>query len=172
MQHLHVVARAFQVAGAQHELRLHVGVFGRIQTLFLHAGHVQNIHVAHHLFDAGMQTPRNAFLVQHVENVLRHRQRLRGDEVEAVAVKFRQRLGQGVDGAAILQVANHGDIQVLKLALRLLNGEQIQQRLRWVLVGTVTGVQHRNAAGELGRQARRALLRVTHHNRVDVGADH
>ena len=26
MQHLHVVARAFEVAGAQHELRLHVGV--------------------------------------------------------------------------------------------------------------------------------------------------
>ena len=77
-----------------------------------------------------------------------------------------------MDGAAILQVANHGDVQVLKRALGLLNGEQIQQRLRWVLVGTVTGVQHRNAAGELGRQARRALLRVTHHNRVDVGADH
>ena len=172
MQHLHVVARALEVGGAQHELCLHVGVFGRIQTLFLHAGHVENIHVAHHLFDAGVQAPLNAFFVQHVENVLRHRQRVRGDEEEAVAVKFRQRLGQGVDGAAIFQVADHGDIQVLELALRLLNGEQIQQGLRRVLVGTVTGVQHRNAAGKFGRQARRALLRMTHHNRVDVGADH
>ena len=43
VQHLHVVARALEVAGAQHKLRLHVGVLGRIQTLFLHAGHIQNI---------------------------------------------------------------------------------------------------------------------------------
>lgn len=90
---------------------------------------------------------------------------------KAVAVKFRQRTGQGMDGSAIFQVPDHGDVQVLKRALRLLNGEQIQQGLRWVLVGTVTGVQHRDAAGKLGRQTRRALLRVAHHNRVDVGAD-
>ena len=76
-----------------------------------------------------------------------------------------------MDGSAIFQVADHGDVQVLKRALRLLNGEQIQQGLRRVLVGTVTGVQHRNAAGKLGRQTRRALLRVAHHNRVDVGTD-
>ena len=119
-----------------------------------------------------MQAPRNAFLVQHVEDVLRHRQRVRGDEEEAVAAKFRQRLGQGVDGAAVLQVADHSDVQVFKRALRLLNGEQVQQGLRRMLVGAVTGVQHRNAARKLGRQTRRALLRMTHHNRVHVGADH
>lgn len=110
--------------------------------------------------------------IQHVENVLRHRQRVRGDEEEAVAVEFRQRLGQGVNRAAIFQVTHHGDVQVFQTALGLLNGEQIQQGLRRMLVGTVTGVQHRNTAGELGRQTGRALLRVTHYNRVNVGANH
>lgn len=77
-----------------------------------------------------------------------------------------------MDGAAIFQVADHGDVQVLKRALRLLNGEQIQQGLRRMLVSAVTGVQYRNAAGKFGRQTRRALLRVAHHNRVNVGANH
>ena len=40
------------------------------------------------------------------------------------------------------------DVQVLELALRLRNGEQIQQGLRRVLRwrNLVTGIQHRNAA--------------------------
>ncbi|MNH36376.1 hypothetical protein D3C79_971600 [compost metagenome] len=41
-----------------------------------------------------------------------------------------------------------------------------------MLVGTVTGVEHRNAAGELGRQPRRAFLRVAHHDGIDVGTNH
>ncbi len=172
VQHFHVTACALKIAGAQDELRLDVGVLRRIKTLFLHAGHIQNIHLGHHLFDAGVQAPRDAFLIEHIEDVLRHRQRVRGDEVEAVAVELRQRLRQGVDGAAIFQVADHGDVQVLQTALGLLNGEQIQQGLGRMLVSAIPGVQHRNAAGELGRQTRGALLRVTHHDGINVGADH
>ncbi|MNP53228.1 hypothetical protein D3C76_1476850 [compost metagenome] len=41
-----------------------------------------------------------------------------------------------------------------------------------MLVGAVTGVEHRDAAGEFGRQARRAFLRMTHDDGVDVGANH
>ena len=36
VQHLEVGARAGQIRSAQHELRLHVGVLGRIEALFLY----------------------------------------------------------------------------------------------------------------------------------------
>ncbi|MPN60945.1 hypothetical protein SDC9_208678 [bioreactor metagenome] len=81
-----------------------------------------------------MQAPGNAFFVQHIKNVLRHCQRIRGDEVEAVAVKLRQRLRQGVHGTAIFQVSYHRHMQVVQTPLRFLNGEQIQQRLGRMLI--------------------------------------
>ena len=118
-----------------------------------------------------MQAPGNAFFVEHIENVLRHGQRVRRDKVEAIAVKFRQRLRQGVDGTAILQVADHRHVKIFQTALRLLNGEEIEQGLRRMLVSAIAGVEYRNTAGELGRQARRAFLRVAHHDSIDVGAD-
>ena len=40
-----------------------------------------------------------------------------------------------------------------------------------MLVRTVAGVENRDSAGELGRQPRRAFLRMTHHDCIDVGAD-
>ncbi|MNS73736.1 hypothetical protein D3C72_1071860 [compost metagenome] len=76
-----------------------------------------------------------------------------------------------MDGAAIFQIPDHGDVQIFQTSLRFLDGEEIQQGLRWMLVRTVTGIQHRNTAGELGRQTRCAFLRVAHDNRVHVGAD-
>ena len=118
-----------------------------------------------------MQAPGNAFFIEHVEDVLRHGQRVRGDKVEAVAVKFRQRLGQGVDGAAIFQVTHHRHVKIFQTTLGLLNGEQIQQGLRRMLVRAVAGVEYRNTAGKLGRQTRRALLRVAHDDSIDIGAD-
>ena len=33
-----------EIAGAKNKLRFHVGVLGRVQTLFLHAGHVQDVY--------------------------------------------------------------------------------------------------------------------------------
>ncbi|STW11979.1 Uncharacterised protein [Klebsiella pneumoniae subsp. rhinoscleromatis] len=66
-----------------------------------------------------------------------------GDEVEAVAVEFGQRLGQGMDGTAILQIADHRHVEVFEAALGLLNGEQVEQGLGRVLVSAVAGVQYR-----------------------------
>ena len=118
-----------------------------------------------------MQAPGDTFFIQHIEDVLRHGQRVRGDKVEAVAAEFGQRLGQGVDGTAILQIADHRHVEVFEAALGLLDGEQVEQGLGRVLVSAVASVQYRHAAGEFGRQARGALLRMTHHDGVNVGAD-
>ena len=118
-----------------------------------------------------MQAPGDTFFIQHIQNVLRHGQRVRGDEVEAVTFELCQRLGQGVDGAAIFQVTHHGDLQIVQATLRFLNGKQIQQRLGGMLVGTVAGVQYRHVTGELGCQTRGAFLRMAHHDGVNIGAD-
>ena len=74
-------------------------------------------------------------------------------------------------GTAIFQVADHRDIEVLKAALSFLNGEQVEQGLRWMLIGAVAGVENRYVAGEFGCQTRGALLRMAHYDSVDVGAD-
>ena len=119
-----------------------------------------------------MQAVLDAFLFQHFQDVGRHRQRVRGDEVEAVAFELGQRLGERVHGAAVLQVADHGDAEVVQAALGFLDGEQIQQGLGRVLVGAVAGVEHRHVAGEFSGHARRAFLRMAHHDGIHVGADH
>ena len=124
-----------------------------------------------HRFDAVVARPDDAALVQRIGDIGRHRQRVGRDKVEAVAVEFRQRLRQGVHRAAIFQVADHGDAQVVQAALRLKDGKEIQQRLGRVLIGAIPGVKDRHAAGKFRGEPRRALLRMTHHDGVDVGAD-
>ena len=171
MQHLHVCSGTVQIAGAQNKLCFHVGVFGRVQTLFLYAGHVEDIDLRHHFFDGAVQAPGNTFFIQHIQNVLRHGQRVRGDEVETVTFELRQRLGQGVDGTAIFQVTHHGDVQIVQATLSFLNGKQVQQRLGGMLVGAVACVQYRNVTGELCSQTCGAFLRMTHDDGVDIGAD-
>lgn len=50
MQHFHIGFGVVEIAGAKNKLRFHVGVLGRVQTLFLHAGHVQDVYFRHHFF--------------------------------------------------------------------------------------------------------------------------
>ena len=76
-------------------------------------------------------------------------------------------LAQRVDGAAVAQVAHHVDVQVLQRALCLLDGIQVQERLRRVLIGTVAGIHHRNArhrSGDIGRTGHR----VTHDDQIYI----
>ncbi|MNC05166.1 hypothetical protein D3C75_526280 [compost metagenome] len=74
-------------------------------------------------------------------------------------------------GAAIFQVTDHGDIQVFQAALSFLNGEQIQQRLCWVLVRAITCIEHRHIAREFRRQTGGTFLRMAHHNGINIRAD-
>ena len=74
-------------------------------------------------------------------------------------------------GTAIFQVTDHCDVEIVQTPLSFLNREQIQQGLRRMLVGTITGIQYRYIAGKLGGQACRTFLRVAHHNRIDIGTN-
>ncbi|CSP96680.1 Uncharacterised protein [Shigella sonnei] len=89
MQHFHIGFGVVEIAGAKNKLRFHVGVLGRVQTLFLHAGHVQDVYFRHHFFNRAVQTPGDPFFIKHIQNVLRHCQRVRRDEVKTVAVELR-----------------------------------------------------------------------------------
>ena len=169
MQDLHGGLGPFQSRQLQNELGSHVLVFSLVEALFLDAGHVEDVQLRHHLFHGLVDAELDALLFQLFADVVRHRQRFRGDEEEA-AVEQAKRLGQRVHGAAIFQVTDEGDVEVVQTTLGLMDGEQVEQGLARMLVGAVAAVDDRHA-GELGGQTGRALFRVAHHHRIRVGAD-
>lgn len=169
MQDLHGGLGPFQSGQLQHELGSHVLVFGLVEALFLDAGHVEDVQLRHHLFHGLVDAERDAFLFQFFADVVRHCQCFRGDEEEA-AVEQAEGLGQRVHGAAVFQVTDEGDVEVVQTTLGLMDGEQVEQGLARMLVGAVAAVDDRHA-GKLGSQTGRALFRVAHHHRIRVGAD-
>ncbi len=82
VQDLHGGLGPFQGGHFQHELGGHVLVFGLVEALFLDAGHVEDVQLGHHLFHGLVDAELDAFLFQLLADVVRHRQRFRGDEEE------------------------------------------------------------------------------------------
>ena len=80
-------------------------------------------------------------------------------------------LEHGVHGAAILEVAHQRDVEVVEVALRLVHAVEVEQRLRGVLVGSITGIDNGHRR-ELAGIARRALQVVAHDNQVGIVAHH
>ena len=76
-----------------------------------------------------------------------------------------------MDGAAVLEVADHGDAQVRQPALGLEDGVEVEHRLRRVLVGAVAGIDHGHV-GDLGGIFGRSLEEVAHHDEVHVVRHH
>ncbi len=169
MQDLHGGLGPFQGRQLKDELGGHVLVLGLVEALFLDAGHVEDVQLRHHLFHGLVDAELNALLFQLFADVIRHRQRFRGDEEEA-AVEQAESLRQRVDGAAVLEVTDEGDVEAVQLALGLADGEEVEQGLGRMLVGAVAAVDDRHA-GELGGEAGSPLFRMTHHHRIGVGAD-
>src|SRR6185436_14260142 len=108
--------------------------------------------------------------VELLEELARQAQRLRRDEEELV-VEVRERLDERVDRAAVLEVADEGDLEVVEAAAPLPDRVEVEQRLRRMLVGAVAGVDDR-LLGALGREAGRALARVADEHDVAVVLDH
>ena len=84
-----------------------------------------------------------------------------------VRVEERHRLQQRVNGPAVFQVSDHGDMEAVERALRLLDRIEVEQRLARVLVGPVAGVDYRNLR-YLARVAGRSLDRVAHDDQVAI----
>ena len=90
-----------------------------------------------------MELADEPLFLELVNQVVGHGELLGGDEVELRA-EVAECLGEGVDGAAVLQVADEGDAEVVQASLGLEDGEEIKQRLGGVLVGAVSRVDDRN----------------------------
>ena len=73
-------------------------------------------------------------------------------------------------GAAVFQVAAHGDFQAVQAALGFVDADQIEQGLAGVLVGAVAGVDYRHR-GKFRRQPRRAVFGVALDDGVGVAGD-
>ena len=71
-----------------------------------------------------------------------HTQLFRGNEVES-CVEVRHGLNERMCGATIFKVTYEGYFEVFESALCLLDGEQVEHALGWMLIGTVTGINNR-----------------------------
>ena len=73
--------------------------------------------------------------------------------------------------SAVFQVAHHGDGEVVKAALCLIDRVEIEHCLAWMLVGTVASVDDWHGSEFAGISCG-ALNVVAHHNKVGIVAYH
>ena len=76
-----------------------------------------------------------------------------------------------MDGAAEFQIAAETNSEVAESSLQHSNCEQIGQRLCWMLVAAVAGVDHRNP-GKLRSNLRSAFLWVAYGTDIGKGRDY
>ena len=81
--------------------------------------------------------------------------------------KTGQRVDEGMDGAAALEIAGNRDLHVLKTLLLRAQREQVAQRLCRMLVAAVAAVDHGNLR-IFGCQARRAVARMADDDDVGI----
>ena len=90
----------------------------------------------------------------------------RGQGIDGRA-EARQRIDEGMDGAAAFEIAGNRDLHVLEALVLRLQREQVAQRLRRVLVAAVAAVDDGNLR-IFGRQPRRAVARMADDDDVGV----
>ena len=71
---------------------------------------------------------------------------------------------------AVFQVADHHDIDIFERTLRFLDRIKVEQRLTRMLVGPVSGIDHRHARNLAGITGR-TFDRMTHHDHIAVVRD-
>ena len=79
-------------------------------------------------------------------------------------------LSEGVDGAAVFEVAGHGDNELVEPALGFLDGNEVEQGLAGVLVGAVASVDNGHG-GKFGKHAGSAVFWVADDDGVGVAGD-
>ena len=94
-----------------------------------------------------------------------------GDEEELDALKLGQGLDEGVDGAAVFQIAAQAHRQPVHLAPQAGDGGEIGGGLSGVHVPAVAGVDHRHIGVQGGRLGR-PLLGVAHDHHIGVAGYH
>ena len=137
----------------------------------MNAGHVQHIQLGNYRLQAGNLGERHVVLLQKGPHVPGHRQLLGGDEEKADLFKLGQGLDEGVDGAAVFQVAAQAHGQPVHPPQQAGDGGQVGHGLGGVHVAAVPGVDHRHVGVEGGRLGR-PLPGGAHYHHIGVAGHH
>ena len=141
------------------------------ETLTLHTCHVKDVGSAD---DIGIEIlvlyVADAMLAAVVLVGIGHGKLIRGDEMEG-GVEMAHGHEQGMDGAAILEVAHHIDIKIVEGALGLVDGVKVKHRLRGVLVGSVARIDN-GYGGNLAGIASCPFEIVAHDDDVGIVGHH
>ncbi len=160
----------------QHGVAKHVGVLhlfvflGVWEAFALDTGHVNDVGVGDGVLQLGVLV---VFEVAVLDVLLHHTRQLKldgRDEVE-LRVEVAHGFHKAMDGAAVFQVANEGNLKVLKRALCLADAVEVKHALGGVLVGAVARVDDRHFR-YLGSEAGRALDGVAHDDKVGIAGYH
>ena len=171
MEDAHVGFASLEHGGGEDAAVFDAFVFEGIgEALTLHTGHVDDVGCGDDALDVGVLVVfESGVLDAHLDG--RGEFELVGrDEVEG-GVEVAHGLDEGMDGAAVFEVADAGDVEVLEGALSLADGIKVEHALGGVLVGTVAGVDYRHG-GHFGSIARGAFLGVAHDDEVGIAGDH
>ena len=130
MQDAQVGTGMFQHLVAQDVDILHPLVLHEVGEAFtLHTGHVEDVGISNDFFRKVRMFHVLDVVLTAVDFVFfGHPQLVGSDEVES-GVEVTHGHQQGVDGTAVLQVADQEDIQILQRALRLVDGVEVEHGL-------------------------------------------
>ena len=171
VQHAAIGLRVLQHGVAQHIGVLHLLVFLGVGEAFaLDAGHVDDVGVGNGVFQLGVLVVFEVAVLDVLLNDARQFQLDRRDEVE-FRVEVAHGLHEAMDGAAVFQVADEGDLKVFKCALRLTDAVKVEHALGGVLVGAVASVDDWHFR-HLGGEAGRAFDGVAHDDEVGIAGHH
>ena len=141
------------------------------EALPLDAGHVEHVQLGDDRLQAGDLGEPHVVLPHEGPHVLGDGQLPGGDEEELDALELGHGLDEGVDGAAVLQVAAQAHRQPVHLPLQAGDGGEVGGGLGGVHVAAVAGVDDRHIGVEGGRLGG-ALHGVAHDHHVGVAGHH
>ena len=172
MQDAQVGTGVFQHLVAQDVDVLYTFVLHEVGEAFtLHTGHVEDVRVGYYFFrEVGVFHEFDVVFATVNLVFFRHFQFFGSDEMEG-GVEVAHCHQQGVYGAAVFQIAYQVNVQILQRALRLVDGVEVEHRLRGVLVGSVSGIDDRHR-GYFAGIAGSPFQIVAHHDDVGVVAYH
>ena len=140
------------------------------KALLLDAGHIQYVQLGHHGLQTGDLGKAHVILLHEGADIVGYCQLPGGDEEEGDVLEFSQGFDEGVDSAAVFQVAAQADGQVVYFAPQAGDGSQVGHGLGGVHVAAVAGIDHGHVGVEGGGLGC-ALPGGAHHDDIGIVGD-
>ena len=172
VHHQHVLLGPLQLPAGEHiDALVPLVLQGVHKALLLDAGHVQHVQLGDDRLQAGDLGEPHVVLPHKDPHVVGDRQFPGGDEEKLDVPELGHGLDEGVDGAAVLQIAAQPKAQPVHPAPQAGDGGQVGHGLGGVHVAAVPGVHHRHMGVQGGRLGR-ALPGGAHDHHVGVVGHH